>query len=52
MHEKAKSHLDKMGTSHHSESPMHEHSGLSHKELHEIEGKHLGGKKHHREEMI
>ena len=52
MHEKAKADLNKMGTSHHTESMTHEHSGLSHKEMHEIEGKHLSGKKHHRDELM
>ena len=49
MHEKAKETLGKIGTSHAPGNPMHEHSGLSHKEMHEIEGKHLEGKKHHHE---
>ena len=46
MHERAKDILSKTGTSHAPESSMQEHSGMSHKELHEIEGKHLSGKKH------
>ena len=52
MHEKYKADLNKMGTSHHTESLTHEDSGLSHKEMHEIEGKHLSGKKHHRDELM
>lgn len=46
MHERAKDVLSKTGTSHAPENPMHEHAGISHKELHEIEGKHMAGKKH------
>jgi hypothetical protein len=52
MHEKYKADLNKMGTSHHTESPTHEHSGISHKELHAIEGEHLMGKKHRHTEEI
>ena len=52
MHDKYKADLNKMGTSHHTESKMNEHAGIHHRELHAIEGEHSHGKKHHREEMI
>jgi hypothetical protein len=51
MHEKAKSFLEKTGTSHH-DGPLSEHHGMSHEDMHKIEDEHFHGKKHHRDTEI
>lgn len=48
MHEKVKDFLHKTGTSH-TPGHMGEETGHTHAHMHEIEGKHFEGKKHHHE---
>ena len=49
-HSKYKEDLKKMGTTH--GHPVTEDHGHHSNALHDIESKHLEGKKHHRDEMI
>lgn len=52
MHEHIKEFLKKTGTSHHEDHALSEHDGMSHREMHEIEGEHFHEKKHHRHEEL